>query len=163
MCATDIVEKTLYMLIGPKGSGKTYIGTLVEKETDISFLRVENIWLSLNPEEDGWKKVEYEIDKAFEHLNKLLVESLGAGEDFHRFHDSLNNKYKIKLVRVCSDPDICLNRVINRDKKNHLAVSDAKVEEYNKIAAQVKLDWDIEINNNNAASSSGIIQAIKSL
>ena len=32
------VVKTFYMLIGPKGSGKNYIGTLVEKKTDISFL-----------------------------------------------------------------------------------------------------------------------------
>ena len=55
------MEKTLYMLIGPKGSGKTYIGTLVENETDISFLRVENIWLKLSPEEDGWIKVEQAI------------------------------------------------------------------------------------------------------
>lgn len=56
------MEKTLYMLIGPKGSGKTYIGGVVGKNTDISFLRIESIWLSLKPEEDGWRKVEYEID-----------------------------------------------------------------------------------------------------
>lgn len=38
-CRKEIkVVKTLYMLIGPKGSGKSYIGTLVEKKTDISFL-----------------------------------------------------------------------------------------------------------------------------
>jgi hypothetical protein len=151
------------MLIGPKGSGKTYIGTLVEKETDISFLGVENIWLSLNAEKDGWQKVEQEIDKVFESCNKLMIENLGVGEDFNRFHDSLNKKYKVQLIRVYSDPNICLDRVMNRDKKKHISVSDEKVVEYNKIAAQVKLDWDIEINNNGPASDSEIIRAIKSL
>jgi hypothetical protein len=46
------------MLIGPKGSGKTTIGTLVHQHTDITFIRVEPIWLDLQPDEDGWKKVE---------------------------------------------------------------------------------------------------------
>jgi AAA+ superfamily predicted ATPase len=151
------------MLIGPKGSGKTYIGTLVKKETDISFLRVENIWLELNYKEDGWQKVEQAIDQAFEICNKLMIENLGAGEDFNRFYDSLKEKYNIKLVRIFSDLDICLDRVMNREDKNHIPVSDAKVAEYNKIAAQVKLDWAIEINNNGPASDSEIIKAIERL
>ena len=31
-------QKTLFMLIGPKGSGKTHIGTLIHQHTDIVFL-----------------------------------------------------------------------------------------------------------------------------
>ena len=50
-------QQMLFMLIGPKGSGKTHIGTLVNQHTDIVFLRVEPIWLSLEPAENGWKKV----------------------------------------------------------------------------------------------------------
>jgi len=46
-------QKTLFMLVGPKGSGKTHIGTLVNQHTDIVFLRVEPIWLGLKPAEDG--------------------------------------------------------------------------------------------------------------
>ena len=49
-------QKTLFMLIGPKGSGKTHIGTLAQQHTDFVFLRVEPIWLGLRPNEDGWKK-----------------------------------------------------------------------------------------------------------
>ena len=51
-------DKVLFMLIGPKGSGKTYIGMLVDRHTDIAFLRVESVWLTVQPGEDGWKKVE---------------------------------------------------------------------------------------------------------
>ena len=51
------MDKNLYMLIGPKGSGKTYIGQLFGNQTDISFLRVENIWLALKPNKNGWLKV----------------------------------------------------------------------------------------------------------
>lgn len=45
------MPQSLYMLIGPKGSGKTHIGILVQEHTDIRFIRVEPIWLQLQPEE----------------------------------------------------------------------------------------------------------------
>jgi shikimate kinase len=54
-------NKILYLLIGPKGAGKTYIGTLVDRHTEIQFIRVEPIWLNLQPGEDGWQKVEQVI------------------------------------------------------------------------------------------------------
>ncbi len=157
------MEKILYMLIGPKGSGKTYIGTLIEKEIGISFLRVENIWLALTPDEDGWHKVEQAIDRAFKESDLLMVENLGAGEGFHQFHDSLAERYHIRRIRVFADLDICLDRVMKRDKKNHIPVSDSKVKEYNEIAAQVTLKWAMEINNNGPASDAEIIGAFRNL
>ena len=151
------------MLIGPKGSGKTYIGTIVEKNTDIYFLRVENIWLKLNRNENGWTKVEEEIDMAFKSCDKIMIENLGAGDGFRHFYASLNKKYIIKLIRVLTDLNICLSRVMMRNNENHIPVSDEKVIEYNKIASQVDLDWDVEIDNNGPASESKILFAIKSL
>ncbi|WP_445637409.1 hypothetical protein NSTC745_02522 [Nostoc sp. DSM 114161] len=38
--------KTLFILIGAKGAGKTYIGTLVNAHTAIKFLSVEPIWVN---------------------------------------------------------------------------------------------------------------------
>jgi hypothetical protein len=57
--------QTLFMLIGPKGSGKTHIGAIVGINTGIHFLRVEPIWYTLQPGEEGWQKVEQAIDLAF--------------------------------------------------------------------------------------------------
>ena len=78
------MTQTLYILIGPKGSGKTTIGTLVDQRTDIVFLRVEPIWLGLEPGEDGWAKVEAAIDEMFLTHDKLMIESLDAGDRFGR-------------------------------------------------------------------------------
>ncbi len=66
------MRKILYILIGPKGSGKTYIGSQVNKNTDIKFLRVEPIWLKLAPGENGWERVEKEIDKEFQQHSKVM-------------------------------------------------------------------------------------------
>jgi shikimate kinase len=156
-------QKVLYMLIGPKGSGKTTIGKLIGRHTDITFLHVEPIWLGLRPGEDGWKKVEAAIDTMFQTHDKVMIESLGAGEGFGGFHDSLEKKYPLKMIHVMADPDICLARVKSRNRVDQLAVSDEKVSEYNKIAAAVTYDWDLEIDNNSPASEAELLAAIQSI
>jgi hypothetical protein len=157
------MKKILYMLIGPKGSGKTYIGTLIENNTSIVFLRVEPIWLNLLVNENGWDKVEAEIDNSFEKYNEIMIENLGIGDGFNLFHRSLKRKYNIKMIRVFSDLDTCFKRVQFRDKRNHIPISDDKVHEYNTIASQVSFNWSLIIDNNGPATDSEIIEMIKSI
>jgi shikimate kinase len=155
--------KILYLLIGPKGSGKSHIGALVSKYTDIHFLRVEPVWLSLQPGEDGWRKVELTIDGLFQEHDKVMIESLGVGEGFRRFFASLTTKYAIKLIRVTADLDTCLRRVQSRSRVEHIAVSDEQVMEYNRIAAGVNFAWDLEVDNNGPAEDAEILAAILEL
>lgn len=156
-------EKILYILIGPKGSGKTHIGTLVNQRTDIFFLRVEPIWLSLAPGEDGWKKVEAAIDAAFQSHDKVMIESLGIGEGFHAYMDSLAKKYSIKLIRVRASLETSVARVKSRDNAEHIAVSDEWVEQLNKLASAVTMNWSLEIDNERFAADDDIIAAIQSI
>lgn len=151
------------MLIGPKGAGKTAIGTLIDRHTPITFIRVEPIWLSLRPGEDGWARVEQRIDATFQQHGQGMIESLGAGEAFHTFRDSLARNYTLKLIRVYAALDTCLARVKTRDSADHIAVSDDKVAPYNQIAASVRYDWDLEINNDTPASEQAILNAIRAI
>jgi predicted ABC-type ATPase len=153
----------LYLLIGPKGSGKTYIGTLVQQHTSIRFIRVEPIWLQLQPDEDGWKKVEATIDGVFRFNDEVMIESLGAGAGFQGLYQALAAKYPIRLIRVFADLDTCLERVRTRNSSEHIPVSDDKVVEYNRIAATVSYDWDLEIDNNGPAPDAEILTAIRTL
>jgi len=157
------MQQILYMLTGPKGAGKSYIGTLISKHSDIHFLRVEPIWLGLQPGEEGWRKVQLAIARLFEIHNKVMIESLGAGEGFRAFYASLAKKYPIRLIRVKTDLDTCLARVKNRSSAEHIPVSDDKVMEYNQIAAEVVYTWDLEIDNNGPAADVDIINAILAL
>lgn len=156
-------QKILFMLIGPKGSGKTCIGALVNQHTDIVFFRVEPIWLGLKSDEDGWKKVEAVIDAMFQQHSKVMIESLGIGEGFSKFHASLAGKYVIKLIHVYADLETCFNRVKTRNNAEHIAVSDDRVAELNQIASTVNYDWDLEINNSDLATNKGIVEAIQSI
>lgn len=161
--ARNTMAKTLYMLIGPKGSGKTHIGSVVGRHTGIVFLRVEPIWLGLEPGEDGWSKVEAAIDSLFRQHDKLMIESLGVGEGFARFRASLAKKYTIRMIRVYAEAETCLTRVKTRDHTQHIPVSDDRVQEYNLLAAAVVYDWDLEINNNEFAAEDEILKAIQAL
>lgn len=157
------MNKTIFILIGPKGSGKTYIGGRIEKLTGIKFLRVEPIWLNLAEGEDGWDRVEREIDELFLQHEKVAIESLGAGEGFNRMYTSLKAKYDVKLIKVETDLEECLRRVRNRDKADHIPVSDEKVREYNRIAASVEHPWDAFIDNNGPATDEEIRKVIANL
>lgn len=156
-------QKTLFTLIGPKGSGKTHIGTLVDQHTDIVFLRVERIWLDLAPNEDGWKKVETTIDMLFRKHSKVMIESLGVGEGFSKLHTSLAGKYPIKMIRVHAGLETCFTRVKTRNNSEQITVPDDKVTEYNRIAAAVRYNWDLEINNDGPVADRVIIEAIQSI
>lgn len=157
------MARILYMLIGPKGSGKTHVGMLVHRYTDVHFLHVEPIWLALAPSEDGWQKVEAAVDAAFRTHDQVMIESLGAGEGFEAFYRSLAAKYPVKMIRVFADLDTCLARVRTRSSTDHIPVSDDKVAEYNRIAAGVTYPWVLEIDNNQPASDDTILAAIRRL
>ncbi len=157
------MTKTLFMLIGPKGSGKTHIGDIVGRNTDILFLRVEPIWLTVQPGEDGWQKVENAVDEAFMTHDRVLVESLGAGDGFRSFRASLSSKYEIKMIHVIANLDTCLERVRSRDASQHIAVSDDQVEAYNRVAALIKYNWALEIANDPPASDQDILSAFEEI
>jgi len=160
---TKHLPQTLYILIGPKGSGKTYIGGRIEELTGIKFLRVELLWLNLVEGEDGWNKVEKTVDELFTHYDKVAIESLGAGEGFNRIYASLEGKYEVKLIKVETDLEECLRRVKSRDSVDHIPVSDEKVREYNRIAASADHPWDAVIDNNGPATDEEIFMTFASI
>jgi len=157
------LKKQLYILVGPKGSGKTTIGTIVDRETNISFLRVEPIWLALEEGENGWEKVREEIDRMFEARDQLMIESLGAGEGFKGFYNELSKQYGIKFIKIHAELDTCLERVRNRDSADHIPISDDKVQEYNAIASKVSWPWAATIDNERIATVSEILSVIERL
>ena len=157
------MSNTLYFLIGPKGSGKTFIGTHVKNNTDIYFLRVEPIWLALQENEDGWQKVIDAINVCFSKYEKVMIENLGAGEDFQNFLSILQNQYQTKIIKVKTDLSLCYKRVKERNSSNHIPVSDDKVKEYNEIASNVTLNWDLVIDNNGHQHIDDIIKKIENL
>ena len=158
-------QQYLFLLMGPKGSGKTHIGSLIDKNfpNHIKFIRVENVWLNLKPGENGWQKVEEFVDDSFKSCQKsIMIESLGIGPDFPLFFQSLNSKYCIKLIKIqCNDLDVCASRVKSRDLAVHVPVSDEKLAMYNCLASKVEMKWDLVIDNTVPLQDEAIVEKFK--
>jgi shikimate kinase len=155
--------RVLYLLVGPKGAGKSHIGRLALAHTDIHFISVEPIWLALQPGEDGWRKVAEAIAAAFETHPKVMIETLGAGDAFQAFHAALATRYALKYIRVYADPATCLARVRARSQADHLPVSAEQVAAYNRIAARVSFPWDLELDNSQPVPDADLIALLRRL
>ena len=157
------MTKTVVMLIGPKGAGKTHMGAVLGRRTDIEFLRVEPIWLSLADGQDGWTVVEDAIDDLFQKTNCVVIESLGGSPGFEQLRGNLEQKYAVHYVRIAVPLEVCLEHVRTRDSNNHIPVSDDQVEAYNKLAAEVVLPWDLELVNEPPLTDQSILDSFESI
>jgi shikimate kinase len=161
--------KQLIILVGLKGSGKTYIGSLMQERLGIRFIRIENIWLSIKQERltneycsKGFRLAEREIDNQFKDSDIITIESTGITKYFEPFLERLNQKYNIKLIKIDASPDICLQRVKSRNSNTHIPVSDDILEQINQEALKVNLEFDMVINNE-ISSENEILMQIQEL
>ena len=164
--------KRVIILVGPKGSGKSFIGSLIDKELGIPFLRVEPIFLANMRrsratgdalDAEGYHQVAAAIDRALTGEKCLVIESTGAADAFSDFFLALRARYEVLLVSIKAPPDICLERVHSRDQSTHIAVSDDRVSEINQRAVQVRLPWNLEIDNSGPAEPKAILDEIRGL
>ena len=161
--------KTLYILIGLKGSGKTFIGKLIEDNFGINFLRVENIFKNIKRNghysdesyiKEGLKISDEEIRTRFITDDELTIESTGLTDEFKQMFERLRKDFSVKLIKIDVSPALCLKRVKERDNKEHINVSDSDVEKINELAIKVKFNYDLVIDNN-SKSGEEIIKGLK--
>ena len=74
-----MMPKTVILLIGPKGAGKSHIGSVLGRETGIRFLRVEPIWLMHQGEAYSAvvDVITREVEALFAQADVVVLESLG--------------------------------------------------------------------------------------
>ncbi len=165
-------KKIVYILIGPKGSGKTYIGTLIERSLGIGFLRVEKILLdyikanklsSTKLERDGFDIEENAVRERLKTEPKIIFEATGSSEFFPGVIENLSQDYIVKLIRIHCPLEICLERVKQRPLQDQFEVGVERVKQINNKANQMVFNWDLEINNTQNTSDPEIISTFASL
>ena len=162
--------KTVFILIGLKGSGKTYAGKLLSERLAIPFLRVEDIFLKLrsnNLLEDqnyitrGYENVEKEIRSLLNGFDELTIESTGIAIQFREMISNLKKDYDVKLIKIDTDPELCIKRVKSRNRSGHIPVSDEMLIEINKLSESISYDYDLIFKNNNTTDDELIFEFIK--
>jgi chloramphenicol 3-O-phosphotransferase len=147
---------TIVLLVGPKGAGKSTLGAALAASAGIAFLRVEPIDLAVmraNPgleparlEPIGFGAILDAVDALARNAAAICLESTGTAGFFQEFLRRLRAAHRVVIVRVSAPLDLCAQRVRERDRVDHIPVSDERVRAINRIAQAVALDWDLELD-----------------
>ena len=152
-------KRKIFLLIGPKGSGKTFIGSIFKKRFNIDFIRVEDWFLDLkigaaDISDDKYVRqsfqiIEKGIREAVHERDSLVFESTGLTVHFDNMLLSLKSDFTVVTIKINTDIDLCLKRVQERDQSIHINISDEQVEKINSMAALKHHDTDYAIENSN--------------
>jgi shikimate kinase len=154
--------KTVFLLIGPKGSGKSYIGALFRQKFNIPFIRVEDWVKELKRDKDFsdesyisqvFQIIESGIVKELEDRQNLVFESTGYSHHFDRMLANLKLNHRVVLIKIKAGKDLCLQRVKSREQAIHIPYSDADITAINEAVERKVLPFDFEIDNNSPSSS----------
>src|SRR5690554_2486721 len=164
--------KKIYLLIGQKGSGKSYIGTLMEKEFGIKFIRVEDwakkIKKDRNVDNEAYLKQVFEeivsgIRDSLSDKDKIVFESTGLTEYFDIMLESLRRDFQVTTIGVYADSTTCLTRVKSRDQEIHINISDDQVLMINEKVRERNFETDFSIINEDKSEKELINEIAKNI
>ena len=151
------LPKNIYILIGQKGSGKSFTGQIIQDKFGVKFVRVEDIAkrIKRNREvddesyhRDAFTEIELHLRRVLEDEPSVVFESTGLGVHFDQMLQNLKSSYKVITIGIKTDPDLCLKRIKSRDQSIHIDVSDKDVKYINSLVRQRNFECDFEIDNN---------------
>ena len=147
----------LILLIGPKGSGKSYIGRTIEARLGVHFFHVEPIWLEYYAEckasnrepviAEGIAKVHPVLIRALEKYVHVCVETTGASPEILSALLSLRRREETIVARVSAPLEVCLRRVSSRDQSGQIPMEMEAIRKLHGLSESLQLRSDITLNN----------------
>ena len=147
----------LILLIGPKGSGKSYIGRTLEARFGVHFFHVEPLWLEYYAEckasnrepviAEGIAKVHPVLIRALDENVHVCVETTGASPEILTALLSLRPREEIIVARVSAPLEVCLRRVSSRDQTYQIPMEMEAVRKLHGLSESLQLRSDITLNN----------------
>lgn len=156
------------ILMGPFGSGKSYLGHCLSSEGIAQFTELETIIYNLFSNESG-----LDVEKATNYIRAHYFDALSSNQGLVAFestgvvqrpllHDVLE-KYQIALVRVVTPKETCLKRVAQRNLESKYPVELSKAAEfYDYWTEEIAPTYDFTLEVT-GLDKQAAIQAIKTL
>ncbi len=149
--------KKIYLLIGQKGSGKSFAGQIIQDLYGIKFVRVEEIAKRVKRDRavddrkyhnEVFFHIESKLRKVLKNNSSVVFESTGVGSAFERMLENLQKDFNVITIGIKADPELCLERLKSRDQSIHINVSDEDVKYINSMVLHRNFSCDYEIHNN---------------
>jgi len=161
----------LILLVGPKGSGKSHIGRLLETSFGVHFAHVEPLWMAYHEEcaaagrdpsiAEGIERVRPSIARALAEHGAICVETTGASREILDDLLAVGSHRGIRLVRVTAPLDVCLDRIASRDPAHQIPADSALIARVHRLSSELDLPWDLVIEND-GLSEEELVERLRS-
>jgi predicted kinase len=159
------------LLVGPKGSGKSHVGRVLERNLGVRFLHVEPLWMAYHAEckaagrptsiAEGVSVVHPRIREALQTSDHVCVETTGASPEILADLLSLAPPANTLVARVDAPLELCLKRIAARDQTNQIQMDAESITQVHalSVAALVEATFVIE---NTALSEAELVSIFRS-
>ncbi len=145
------------LLIGPKGSGKSHIGRVLEARLGVHFFHVEPFWLEYHEDcaasgrqpviAEGIARVHPVLARALDQHDHVCVETTGASSEILQDLLELKPRSELVLARVAAPLDLCLQRISDRDPTHQIPMETEKIRQVYALSEALQLHPDITVDN----------------
>lgn len=150
----------LVVLLGPKGSGKSFVGNLLNDRFGVTFLLVEPLWKlyyercrarAVSPDVvQGIAEVHPIIRRAFAAAPHLAIETTGASEPILTDLLTIAPREQTLVIRVRAPLATCLARISARDQGAHIPVEPDTICKTHALSEMAPIAADVELDNSSA-------------
>lgn len=147
----------LILLVGPKGSGKSHIGRVLERRLGVHFFHVEALWLADHAEcraegrepdvPEGVRQTHPLIGEALRRHRHVCVETTGASPEILSGLLQLGPPGDTLIARISAPLDLCRERIERRDPADHIPLAIDRVAEVHALSKALQLEADVTVEN----------------
>ena len=145
------------ILVGPKGSGKSHIGRVLERRLGVHFLKVEPLWMAhaarcraAGREPDiagGIAAVHPEVTRAIGRHRHVCVETTGASPEILDGLRSLAPPADTLVVRVRAPLALCLERIATRDPSHQIPMDLESIRNVHRLSLAAEVEAALVLDN----------------
>ena len=147
----------LVLLVGPKGSGKSHIGRVLEARLGVRFFRVEPLWMAYYAAcrsagrepviAEGIAEVHPAIAAALREHEHVSVETTGASGEILADLLTRAPRSETVIVRVSAPLALCLERIAARDRTNQIPMDVEMIRKVHALSETLQLEADVALAN----------------
>jgi shikimate kinase len=154
---TPGARNVFVVLVGPKGSGKSHIGRILERRLGVLFFHVEPLWMTYYAEcrasgrqpsiAEAIPRVHREIAGALLTNRHVCVETTGASPEILNDLLSLHPPSRTLVVKVLAPLEQCLARIAARDQTTQIPMDAESIREVYAAAVSATFTSAITLEN----------------
>ena len=160
------------LLVGPKGSGKSHIGRILDARLGVHFFHVEPLWLGYHAEcraagrqpsiAEGITRVHPILADALGKHANVCVETTGASPEILDALLALKPRSETVVARVTAPLELCLRRIANRDQTDQIPLDAETVRKVHVLSEALRLEADVALDSTQL-SEAQIVDSFRSV